>query len=210
MTSLRPALKGYRLLAPDLPGFGGSQPPAKAWDVTDYANFLDDFLKKLRITDVSLLIGHSFGGRIALDAIGRGLISPKKLVLLASHGLLEPKTVKGSAVSAMSKVGKFMPKSVRSSIGKKFASPDFLEAQGVMKDVFKKVIRQDATLQAEAISCATLLIYGKQDNITPPEMGQRLHELIKGSKFELIDGADHYLIQNKSENVVKLIVDFIK
>lgn len=50
-----------RIIAPDLPGFGGSQIPDQIWDVSDYAQFVVALLKKIGIEKVEIILGHSFG-----------------------------------------------------------------------------------------------------------------------------------------------------
>jgi pimeloyl-ACP methyl ester carboxylesterase len=62
-------MTGYRACALNLPGFGGSEEPPDAWSVGDYADFVRDFLTERGIRSVTL-IGHSFGGRIAIKLAG--------------------------------------------------------------------------------------------------------------------------------------------
>ena len=57
--------KKYRVFVPDLPGFGNSAMPAKALELKDYADFLHGFMNANHI-EKPILIGHSFGGRVAL------------------------------------------------------------------------------------------------------------------------------------------------
>jgi pimeloyl-ACP methyl ester carboxylesterase len=210
LTQIADSLKGYRVIAPDLPGFGGSQSPKEVWGVNEYAEFVVKLLDKLEVKEVELLIGHSFGGRISVYMAGTGMIPIDRLVLMASHGLPEPKTIKGMMIWSLARLGKLMPKFIRQPVGRRFTSSDFRAAQGIMQDVFKKVIAQDATTQARAIKCPTLLIYGSEDRITPPLMGQKFNELIEHSKLELVEGENHHLHQHSPDKITKLIEEFIK
>src|SRR5476649_1813612 len=56
----------FRVISIDLPGFGASELPPVGWRVSDYAFMLQSFLRKLEITDIRAIIGHSFGGRVAI------------------------------------------------------------------------------------------------------------------------------------------------
>src|SRR5262249_43728031 len=56
---------GWNVYIPDMPGFGESAPPLRAWTVADYAKFVINYLDAHDLKRVNL-IGHSFGGRIAL------------------------------------------------------------------------------------------------------------------------------------------------
>lgn len=199
-TPLLPALAGYRVVAPDLPGFGGSQPPPEAWSVRDYAEFTSSLLKKLKITEVDLLIGHSFGGRISLEMLGLNLVPCRQAVLLASHGLPESASLKRSSVKILAKTGKVLtaawPESTRNTLRRRLyrlaGSEDYLNS-GVMKDTFVKIINQDATELASQIKSPVKLIYGDQDQTTPIRLGQRLEQLIPAAKLVVVSGAGHYV-----------------
>lgn len=209
LMNLAPTLAGYRVLAPDLPGFGGSQPPTEAWDVVAYAKFVIDLLEKAGIQELDLLLGHSFGGRIALELVGRDMLKPKKLVLLASHGLPEKLTPRQKALAAGARFGKLLPQSLRQRIGGRFGSPDYRATSGVMRQIFKNVIAQDATNSARNIHVPTLFIYGAVDDTTPPSMGHALHERVEGSRLEVVDQAGHYVQIDQPEVVNQLVKEFI-
>ena len=53
------------MLILDLPGFGQSDEPKEIWNIFDYAEMVNYFVKELKIND-PILIGHSFGGRVAI------------------------------------------------------------------------------------------------------------------------------------------------
>ena len=57
----------FRVIAPDLPGFGGSAEPERPWSVGDYADWFLDFLGELKISGAYVL-ARSFGARVAFKA----------------------------------------------------------------------------------------------------------------------------------------------
>src|SRR5579862_3587943 len=75
----------YEVFVLDLPGFGGTQTPPNAWGLSDYADFVKAWLNKLDVKPVAL-IGHSYGGAVAVIATASGL-KTNKLVLIASAGI---------------------------------------------------------------------------------------------------------------------------
>ena len=75
------------MVAVDLPGFGGSEAPPAAWDLDDYAAFLEAFLRKLALDWPYAIIGHSNGGALAIRALSSGTLKADKLVLLAASGV---------------------------------------------------------------------------------------------------------------------------
>ena len=94
----RIAEHGYRVCAPDLPGFGQSDEPPAAWDVDGYADFALDFLAGLNIKS-AVLIGHSFGGRIIIKLAARENLPIKipKIILIDSAGIRGKKTLRQTA-----------------------------------------------------------------------------------------------------------------
>jgi pimeloyl-ACP methyl ester carboxylesterase len=67
--------RDHRVLAPDLPGFGGSGKPIRSYDFPFFAKWLRDFLDAVGIQK-AVLIGNSLGGRVALEA---GLSLPDRV-----------------------------------------------------------------------------------------------------------------------------------
>ena len=87
-------------------GFGKSDLPEHPLKSDDFGNFLRDFMEKLKIKS-PILIGHSNGGRMIINAVGRGIISAKKVILIDSAGI-KPKRSLGYYVKvSFYKVGKF-------------------------------------------------------------------------------------------------------
>ena len=74
----------HRVIAADIPGFGGSEEPAEPWNTADYCRFFEHFMKALKIED-PVIIGHSNGGRIAIELAAKGFA--KKLILADSAGI---------------------------------------------------------------------------------------------------------------------------
>jgi len=80
--------KEYEVIAPDIPGYGSSPTPKKVWSFVDYADFFDDFLAKLNLTNV-IVIGYSMGGGVALNMAARSK-RVSRLVLIDTSGLTLP------------------------------------------------------------------------------------------------------------------------
>ena len=73
--------KDFHITNIDLPGFGNSSEPTYGYTIYDYYEVIDELLTKLKI-DNPILIGHSFGGRIAIVYAAKKKVD--KLVLLSS------------------------------------------------------------------------------------------------------------------------------
>ena len=88
--------------------------------------------------------------------------------------------------------------------------PNYMKTQGIMRDVFKKLITQDLTAKFSKISMPTLLIWGDKDEMTPIQDAYLTHELIPNSKLEIIPGAKHALNFQAPEILARKILEFIQ
>ena len=86
--------KKFRIIAFDLPGFGLSDKPKVSYTINFYVNFLEKFIKKLKINHL-FLIGSSLGGHIAIEFTMRNRTIVDKLILISPAGCL-PKSFKGT------------------------------------------------------------------------------------------------------------------
>jgi pimeloyl-ACP methyl ester carboxylesterase len=207
-------LKGsYSIYTLDLPGFGGTQPPPSAWGLDEYADFFEAWLKKLKLKPYSL-VGHSYGGAIAVTAAGRGQIA-NKLVLLAAAGIRNKRPVRKKLLTAGAKAGKLplllLPAQKRQAVKEKFYGSIGSDLMVVphMQETFRRIINQDVRLMANQIEIPTLLIYGSLDQQTPLHDGHLLNRSIKGSRLEIIK-AGHFLHQEEAEKVGRIINEFLK
>lgn len=212
---MRPLGDKYRCLAVDLPGFGRSQVPSTPLDIPDFSDFIAGFCAKLRIRPYAV-IGHSNGGAIAMNAIADKKINPRKLVLLASSGIRTGQRFKKTIYKALAKPAKaglvLLPSRRRNIIKKKLygkIGSDYMVSED-MKETFKNVVTYDVAADAAKLKIDTLLLYGSNDTSTPPEMGQKLQKLIKGSKMKTIEEAGHFLYQDSPRLVKDSVESFIR
>ena len=81
----------YTIYTIDLPGFGKSDEPDKPYNLDDYVDLLYQFIIDLDIYN-PILLGHSFGGRIAIKFAS--LYNVSKLILVDSAGLKQKNFIK--------------------------------------------------------------------------------------------------------------------
>ena len=86
-------VKKFKVYLVDVVGFGKSDLPEHPLKTDDFGNFLKEFIDKLNIEN-PILIGHSNGGRMIINAVGRGIVSAKKVVLIDSAGLKPKRSIK--------------------------------------------------------------------------------------------------------------------
>jgi pimeloyl-ACP methyl ester carboxylesterase len=95
----------HRVVALNLPGFGGSEQPKTVWGVKDYAYFVTAFCKKQDLRP-DILLGHSLGGQIAVHIVGNELLDPAKLILIGAAALRPLPSLKKRSIQTIAKVGK--------------------------------------------------------------------------------------------------------
>jgi pimeloyl-ACP methyl ester carboxylesterase len=214
-TGLHRALaKHFRVIALDLPGFGGTEPPKDVWGLGDYAQFVAHFLKKIDEKQVAVLVGHSNGGAIAIRGLASGELDAGKLVLLGSAGIRGEYKGRVKALRLITKAGKALtmplPKSVKNKLRKKVyhtVGSDMLVAEH-LQETFKKVVTDDVREDAARLTQPTLLIYGEDDDATPVRYGELFHQAIRSSTFEVLPGAGHFVHLDRPEAVEKSILEF--
>lgn len=202
----------FCVFALDFPGFGKSSIPNKPFGVGDYAEIVKSFIEKKNLKEV-ILIGHSFGGRIAikLSALHPELV--KKIILIDSAGLILNKE-KLSARKNIAKIVKplFAPKfmkNTRDKIYQKIGSEDYV-SNPELKDTFVKVINEDLHPCLPKIKAPTLLIWGENDKETPIEAAKVMKSEIKSSTLRIINNAGHFSFIDQPEECFQSINKFIQ
>jgi len=207
--------KTYNVISLDLPGFGLSGAPENSWSLQDYAVFLQKFLKKINKLNIYGVIGHSNGGAVLLKGISLKLLRPERLVLIASSGVRNRKKRKKIALLILAKIFHFplmlLPKNTRIKLKKylyKKIGSDLFVAEN-MQETFKKIVNEDITNQISNISTKSMLIYGANDKITPPEIGKKLASKLQNSEFVAINAAGHFLHQENLQDITTIIEGFL-
>lgn len=205
--------ESYRVLVPDLPGFGGTQAPPSPWSLTEYAQFVRTFTDKLSVQP-SLIIGHSNGGAIAIHALATERLCADKLVLLASAGIRDNAKGKKRLLKLIARTGKavtlVLPSGTTRRLKQRFygsIGSDLLVAEH-MQETFKRVVGQDVQADAANLKLPVFLIYGEADAATPVLYGQQFHELITGSILEVLPGVGHFVHLEAPDKVIEALRTF--
>ena len=200
--SLISALKDkYRVIALDMPGFGGTDEPSFAMNVDDYTDFVTEFIEKLNLKKLSL-IGHSFGGRVIIKMANRKLnFDLDKIVLIDAAGIRPKKSlavqvkVKSFKIARFifenTALGKMYPNFIN-NMRKKSGSADYNMASVRMREILVKVVNEDLTNLLSNIKNNTLLIWGDKDDSTPISDAHLMNKLIADSRLVIVENTGHY------------------
>jgi len=213
--------RGHKVYAPDLPGFGDSPAPEKPWSVDDYVRWVLNYCKKNNLSRF-FLIGHSFGGGIAVKSASQFPDMIKMLVLVAAK-LRRQKTIRYYGGMILARAGNlvfytplfsFLRPLARKILYKLIGAKDYykleLNKAYIMKETFKKVVKEDLTGHLAKINIPTLIIWGKKDNITPVKDAYLINREVRGSKLEIIENGRHALNLEAPEILAEKIIKFIE
>jgi len=189
----------------DFPGFGESSEPESSLTIYDYVEILEELLNKLNIKN-PIVMGHSFGGRVAIIYASRN--NCEKLVLFGSPCIRnERKSLKENVLKkikklpGMNKIGEF----AKNYIG----STDYKNASPIMRETLVNVINEDLSEYAKKIKCPTLLIWGTLDEAAPIEDAKELEKLLKDGALIEFEGYTHYAYLEALQQVSNILHNFI-
>ena len=197
----------YRMLK--IPGL--TAPLKSVWTLDDYVSWL-----KLEATSPqpTAILGHSNGGRIAAAFAAK---HPKKishLILIDSAGIIHKdlKTLlKGTLFGTAAKIGRRVTNSnsIRNLFYKAVGEQDYNMADPILKKTMLNLISQDLEPTFSEIKIPTLVIWGRNDTVTPFSDGRMIHQLISGSKLEIIENARHAPQFSHPKETSEIIIEFL-
>ena len=215
----------YRVIAPDLPGFGeSSRDPAARYDVPAQIERLEAFVSALGL-DSFHIAGNSMGGAIAGRYAAAHPERVKSVILLAPGGV---KSAQPSEVAELWKAGK-NPLLVKDAAGFDevmklvFAEPpwiprsivDYLAARAVRDRPLHEKIRADLDADPETLETAivkvkapVLVIWGDRDRLLHVSGAEVLRSLVPSAKVEVMAGVGHCPMLERPEETAKMLRDF--
>ena len=188
----------------DFPPFGESGKRLPDWNVFTYANMLIALCKKLRIEKFNL-VGHSFGGRIAIITAVLCKDETNSLVLVDSAGV-KPKR----SLSYYVKVGTYKLKKKLGMDVSRYGSCDYLALDPDLRKVFSSIVNTHLDEFLPYIKCDTLIVFGGDDKTTPIYMANRLHRKIKNSKLMILENAGHFAYVDRKLEFSRLLKEFLQ
>ena len=203
------ALSGrFRLIVPDLKGFGGSDAPedASSYSMDDYADSVAGLLDELGVQRVTL-VGLSMGGYIAFAFLRRHRDRVEALVLADTRAEADPpegkekrskqqEMVRGEGTSGLidALTGALISEATLNS------KPDVVDRlrklmdnppAGFVGGLEAMKTRPDSSGELSAIDVPTLVVVGEKDGVTPPDAARTIHNGVGNSEMIVIPGVGH-------------------
>jgi len=207
----------YRVIAPQLPI---DQQPGRRLNgmqtVADLSETVEDLIKTLEL-DQFVLCGNSLGGLVAIDLCLRQPGYAKGLVLAGSAGLFERSPIRGLRSRP---TREFVKKTVTGILyDRSLVSEDLIDhwhAAVMDRDYVRFLLRvsratRDRSVERElaSLDLPTIIIWGSEDEITPPATGEEFQRLIRGSQLKFIDHCGHAPNWEKPTEFAELLEEFL-
>lgn len=198
--------QSHRITIIDFPGFGESSEPDFPWTIDDYSLLIEMLVKKLNLRK-PIVIGHSFGGRVAIRFSADNPI--EKLVLFGSPCIREEKELslstkilkKLKTLPGLDKIGEEMKKYI--------GSRDYKAASPIMRKTLVNVVNEDLSNYARKIEEPTLLIWGDEDTEAPVKDARDLEKIMIDAALIVLPGT-HYAYLENLGRVISILNSFVK
>lgn len=203
----------YQVHLIDLIGFGKSDTPINSLNLNDYVLLLYEYIEKQSIEN-PIILGHSFGGRIAIK-YASNFNNISKLILVDSAGIKKRLKLKTKLKIKKYKFQKWWYKITKNVMAYNklllnSGSYDYKHAKESMKQTLVKIVNEDLKKNLKKINVDTLIIWGKEDKETPYKDGILMNKLIKNSGLVTMENTGHfpYLENKRYFNII--IKDYLK
>ncbi|MDX1535864.1 MAG: alpha/beta hydrolase [Candidatus Spechtbacterales bacterium] len=193
--------RGFRVIALDLPGSGETEDPKRPMRLGDFSEFVHEFTQKINIQYFALL-GHSFGGRIAVDYATRWSNQLRALILVSAAAAVQHPRIRTFAYLILSRFLDtilFHPKlkEYRKKLGKAWiiasGQNTHRELSPVMQRSLKLSVSNNLRPYFPNITTPTLLIWGDKDTTVPISDAFLIHKSIPLTHLHILPDLRHNL-----------------
>lgn len=213
---------GANAVAIDLPGHGRSEGPALS-SIQEMGDWVAAVIDAL-VTEQAVLVGHSMGALICLQAAAAHPGKVKQLALLgASPTMPVHPALLEAAAADMPLAGELVSSwghGPAGHVGGNRAPGGWLmgHALKLLEKAPKGVLHNDLAAcnayengmaAATTVRCPTLLISGTEDRMTPARQGAKLAQAIEGAKLTEIDGSGHLMLVEKPDETLDALIGWV-
>jgi 2-hydroxymuconate-semialdehyde hydrolase len=224
---LVPLLAGrMRVIAPDMLGYGESDKPDADLTMTAQAGYVRELLGRLGIGDVAV-VGHDLGGAVAQLLAMDGRV---RTLLLLDAACFDAWPIEGvkmlQEATPEQQTAEFVESVVRLTFDLGVAHEGRVDERSLgayvepwLRDppaFFRAVRAIDgkglAGREAElaAVDVPTLIIWGEEDPFLPPELAERLGDVLPSSTVALLPGCSHFITEDAPPTVGQLVYEFLR
>lgn len=196
-------------VAVDLPGFGSTPSPPEPWGSEAYAAALHPVLESLQSPVV--VVGHSFGGRVALrlarqlpDLVGALVLAGAPL---APTGASRSKPPRRYRLLRQARRLGLVSEARLEQARRRHGSADYRAAEGVMRSVLVGVLAEDYRDDLRALRCPVVLLWGAEDHEVPVPVAEAIAGLVPGgADLTVLAGVGH-LVPTEAPDALRAAVE---
>ena len=199
----------YRVIAPDLPGHGASAKPMLNYRLTTYADFIAGFCDALGVKKIALLAGHSASGAAAvLLALRRPELIESLVLIDSGYGYAlphvedprqlghNPGTLRLLNPATRDEARELLSLAVAGTFSEEQVDQLWtsqMNSAWAMQKLIDSWTRRDDTIDGKlaGLRTPTLILWGAEDRITPPNLGERMQREIPNSQLVIAPGCGH-------------------
>jgi pimeloyl-ACP methyl ester carboxylesterase len=202
---------GPSVVAPDLFGFGATPPPPEAWGTAEYAQALRTLFEEPGLlAERVVVVGHSFGGRVAVRLAA---LVPERIERLVLTGVpLLDRQGRASRPAAAYRLGRRLHRlgllgdERLEAMKSKYGSPDYRAAEGVMRDVLVRILAERYEDELPAIGGPVDLVWGEHDTEAPLEAAERAEGLFPVARLLVLPGVGHLTPTEAPDQLRRVVV----
>lgn len=194
-------LRGFTITRVDFYGFGETPAPPFPINLDYFVQGVVEVIRFYNMEDV-IVIGHSFGGRVAIKLSKNSRVSA--LILVDSAGIKPRRNL-----SYFIKVGTHKLLKKLGFAGNS-GSADYKKLVGSMKRTFINIVNEDLTKLSKEITLPTMLIWGENDRETPLYMLKKLEKNIRNTKTIIFENCGHFCFLEEPTRFLSLISEFAR
>lgn len=233
-------LPEYRIISPDLPGYGGSSPLPREHSIAGYADWLIEFAATTATRSRPfIMIGHSFGTIVTAAAIDRGLAPDRTILInpIASAPLTGGQAIGGFLVKGLYALGAALPARLGERLLRSRLITDGMsllttrtkdrqlrrwirdehrryfsgfQTREVVIEGFAASLSDFVTPHAAAITMPTLLLAAADDQITPMRDVETLHAQLADGTLVVLEDVGHLIHYERPAEAAAAIRAFIQ
>lgn len=186
-------LEGTDALAVHLPGFGATEPPPEVWGSPEYAEHL---AAAVAGSGPFVVVGHSFGGRVAVRLAASHPELVSSLVLTGVplvRATPPPRPRPALRLAKRLHAAHLVPSSLVDRLRRSGGSEDYRAAEGVMRGVLVRAVTEDYREDLAKVRVPVHMVWGAADDAAPLEGARLASDLLADARLDVVDGAGHLL-----------------
>jgi len=214
--------KHFRVIVPDLIGFGQSDKPLVDYTTDFFSNFLGNFFDVINIKNANI-IGASLGGQIAVNYASKNQDVIEKMVLVSPSGIMKHST---PALDAYVLAALYPDKEGAKNAFKMMAGPTKEVPEKIIDNFVHRMHLPNAkmafmstilglksaeiiTKKLKEISIPTLIVWGEKDVVIPIKYAESFVSNIQDCRFFKMNGSGHTPYVDQPSKFAEVVLDFL-